>query len=104
MAPSDNFFHAGAIFLTVWLFVQQSYNAGFPNVLEKSWKMHFFEIVLEQWNSDQNVLEKSWISFGPWNLVFYGSLPVMSLLFLFMFYALYRSLENWNTERGHMNK
>ena len=27
-----------------------------------------------------------------------------SLVFFFMFYALYRSLKNWNSERGHMNK
>ena len=35
---------------------------------------------------------------------FYGSLPVTSLQFFSMFYALYRSLKNWNSERGHMNK
>ena len=31
-------------------------------------------------------------------------LPVTSLLFFFMFYALYRSLKNCNSEMGHMNK
>ena len=72
--------------------------SGFRHVLEnlenygcpgKVQEKRIFQIVLEQWHSHSNVLEKFWNSFGRWNLFFYGSLSVTSLLLFFMFYAIY---------------
>ena len=67
-------------------------------------KRMFFRL---SWNSGI-LIKMSWNSIGPWNLVFYGSLPACDqFAFFFVFYALgpYTGLfKNWNSERGHMNK
>ena len=62
-------------------------------VLEKYWKNTIFSLKCP--GKDLEFL---------WSMEFGFLWQSASLLFFFMFDALYGSLKNWNSERGHMNK